>query len=128
MTDYTYRITPVGGPTPRAVEMNGAALALTGVSAGDAITLTWVPRRFDLGSPVERRARTLKPFWSIRLARVWLDTGFQSWRRRQPPKEGAPVGFYTIERSYDDGDDDVVECPSIGDLGCPEWDDVEPKC
>ena len=28
MSDYTYRITPVGGPTPRAIDMTGLAIVL----------------------------------------------------------------------------------------------------
>lgn len=98
MSDYTYRITPVGEPRPRAIEMNGTALALAEVSAGDAVTLTWAPRRYDLGSPVGRRGRTLNPFRFNWFARMWLDTGFQAWRRRQPPKGGWAAEFYSVER------------------------------
>jgi len=98
VSDYTYRITPVDEPRPRAIEMNGTAPALTEVSAGDAVTLTWAPRRYDLGSPVGRRARTLKPARHYFRSWVTLTNALNAWRYRQPPKGGWAAEFYSVER------------------------------
>jgi len=98
VSDYTYRITPVGEPRPRAIEMNGTPLALTGVSAGDAVTLTWVPRRYDLGALVGRRSRALKPARHNFRSWVTLTNALNAWRYRQPPKGGWAAEFYSVER------------------------------
>lgn len=99
MSDYTYRITPVGGPTPRAIDMTGPGVGPTMVYRGGLVYPTFTARRYTVGALAERRAKTLKPSQHSRVAWAALLWGLLGWSARQPPKEGAPVEFYTVERS-----------------------------